>query len=80
MAQDGKVIINIDSNAPKAQREFEALDATTAKYNQTLKNTQNTANSSKSSLSAYGNQLKANKTSANGLSVALGSLGASFGS
>lgn len=80
MAQDGKVIINIDSNAPKAQREFEALDATTAKYNQTLKNTQNTANSSKSSLSAYGNQLKANKTSANGLSGALGSLGGSLGS
>ena len=80
MAQDGKVIINIDSNASKAQREFEALDATTAKYNQTLKNTQNTANSSKSSLSAYGNQLKANKTSASGLSGALGSLGGSLGS
>ena len=80
MAQDGKVIINIDSNASKAQREFEALDATTAKYNQTLKNTQNTANSSKSSLSAYGNQLKANKTSVSGLSGALGSLGGSLGS
>ena len=80
MAQDGKVIINIDSNASKAQREFEALDATTAKYNQTLKNTQNTANSSKSSLGAYGNQLKANKTSASGLSGALGSLGGSLGS
>ena len=80
MAQDGKVIINIDSNAPKAQREFEALDATTAKYNQTLKNTQNTANSSKSALSSYGNQLKANKTSASGLSGALGSLGGSLGS
>lgn len=80
MAQDGKVIINIDSNASKAQREFEALDATTAKYNQTLKNTQNTANSSKSSLSAYGNQLKANRTSASGLSGALGSLGGSLGS
>ena len=80
MAQDGKVIINIDSNASKAQREFEALDATTAKYNQTLKNTQNTANSSRSSLGAYGNQLKANKTSASGLSGALGSLGGSLGS
>lgn len=80
MAQDGKVIINIDSNASKAQREFEALDATTAKYNQTLKNTQNTANSSKSALSAYGNQLKANRTSASGLSGALGSLGGSLGS
>ena len=80
MAQDGKVIINIDSNASNAQREFEALDAATAKYNQTLKNTQNTANSSKSSLSAYGNQLKANKTSASGLSGALGSLGGSLGS
>ena len=80
MAQDGKVIINIDSNAAKAQREFEALDATTAKYNQTLKNTQNTANSSKSALSSYGNQLKANKTSASGLSGALGSLGGSLGS
>ena len=80
MAQDGKVIINIDSNASKAQREFEALDATTAKYNQTLKNTQNTANSSKSSLGAYGNQLKVNKTSASGLSGALGSLGGSLGS
>ena len=77
---DGRVIINIDSNASKAQREFEALDATTAKYNQTLKNTQNTANSSKSSLSAYGNQLKANRTSASGLSGALGSLGGSLGS
>lgn len=80
MAQDGKVIINIDSNASKTQREFEALDTTTSKYNQTLKNTQNTANSSKSSLSAYGNQLKANKTSASGLSGALGSLGGSLGS
>ena len=80
MAQDGKVIINIDSNAPKAQREFEALDATTAKYNQTLKNTQNTANSSKSALSSYGNQLKANRTSASGLSGALGNLGGSLGS
>lgn len=77
---DGRVIINIDSNASKAQREFEALDTTTAKYNQTLKNTQNTANSSKSSLSSYGNQLKANKTSASGLSGALGSLGGSLGS
>lgn len=77
---DGRVIINIDSNASKAQREFEALDATTAKYNQTLKNTQNTANSSKSSLSSYGNQLKANKTSASGLSGALGTLGGSLGS
>lgn len=78
--QDGRVIINIDSNASKAQREFEALDVTTSKYNQTLKNTQNTANSSKSSLSSYGNQLKANKTSASGLSGALGSLGGSLGS
>ena len=77
---DGRVIINIDSNASKAQREFEALDTTTAKYNQTLKNTQNTANSSKSALSSYGNQLKANKTSASGLSGALGSLGGSLGS
>lgn len=80
MAQDGKVIINIDSNAAKTQQEFANLDATTAKYNQTLKNTQNTANSSKSSLSSYGNQLKANKTSASGLSGALGSLGGSLGS
>ena len=80
MAQDGKVIINIDSNAAKTQQEFASLDATTAKYNQTLKNTQNTANSSKSSLSAYGNQLKANKTSASGLSGALGSLGSSLSS
>lgn len=77
---DGRVIINIDSNASKAQREFEALDTTTAKYNQTLKNTQNTANSSKSALSSYGNQLKANKTSASGLSGALGTLGGSLGS
>ena len=77
---DGRVIINIDSNASKTQREFEALDATTAKYNQTLKNTQNTANSSKSALSSYGNQLKANKTSASGLSGALGTLGGSLGS
>ena len=80
MAQDGKVIINIDSNASKAQREFEALDSATAKYNQTLKNTQNTANSSKSALSSYGNQLKANRTSASGLTGALGSLGVSLGS
>ena len=80
MAQDGKVIINIDSNAAKTQQEFASLDATTAKYNQTLKNTQNTANSSKSSLSAYGNQLKANRTSASGLSGALGTLGGSLGS
>lgn len=80
MAQDGKVIINIDSNAAKTQQEFASLDATTAKYNQTLKNTQNTANSSKSSLSSYGNQLKANKTSASGLSGALGTLGGSLGS
>lgn len=80
MAQDGKVIINIDSNASKTQREFEALDTTTSKYNQTLKNTQNTANSSKSALSSYGNQLKANRTSASGLSGALGSLGGSLGS
>ena len=77
---DGRVIINIDSNASKAQREFEALDVTTSKYNQTLKNTQNTANSSKSALSSYGNQLKANKTSASGLSGALGTLGGSLGS
>ena len=77
---DGRVIINIDSNASKTQREFEALDTTTAKYNQTLKNTQNTANSSKSALSSYGNQLKVNKTSASGLSGALGSLGGLLGS
>lgn len=78
--QDGRVIINIDSNASKAQREFEALDVTTSKYNQTLKNTQNTANSSKSALSSYGNQLKANKTSAGGFDNALGSLSGSLGS
>ncbi len=78
--QDGRVIINIDSNAAKTQQEFASLDATTAKYNQTLKNTQNTANSSKSALSSYGNQLKANKTSAGGLSSALGTLGGSLGS
>ena len=77
---DGRVVINIDSNASKAQREFEALDVTTSKYNQTLKNTQNTANSSKSALSSYGNQLKANKTSASGLNGALGTLGGSLGS
>lgn len=77
---DGRVIINIDSNASKTQREFEALDITTSKYNQTLKNTQNAANSSKSALSSYGNQLKANKTSASGLSGALGTLGGSLGS
>lgn len=77
---DGRVIINIDSNASKAQREFESLDVTTSKYNQTLKNTQNTANSSKSVLSSYGNQLKANKTSASGLNGALGTLGGSLGS
>lgn len=77
---DGRVIINIDSNASKTQREFEALDTTTAKYNQTLKNTQNTANSSKSALSSYGNQLKVNKTSASGLSGALGTLGGSLSS
>ena len=78
--QDGRVVINIDSNAAKTQREFEALDTTTAKYNQTLKNTQTTANSSKSTLSSYGNQLKANKTSASGLNGALSSLGNSLGS
>lgn len=78
--QDGRVVINIDSNALKTQREFEALDTTTSKYNQTLKTTQNIANSSKSALSSYGNQLKANKTSASGLSGALGSLGGSLGS
>ena len=77
---DGRVIINIDSNASKAQREFEALDTTTAKYNQTLKNTQNAANSSKSALSSYGNQLKANKTSVSGFNGALSSLGSSLGS
>ena len=77
---DGRVIINIDSNASKTQREFEGLDAATAKYNQTLKNTQNTANSSKSALSSYGNQLRANRTSASGLSGALGTLGGSLGS
>ena len=77
---DGRVIINIDSNASKTQKDFEALDTTTAKYNQTLKNTQNTANSSKSALSSYGNQLKVNKTSASALSGALGSLGGSLGS
>lgn len=77
---DGRVIINIDSNSSKAQREFEALDATTAKYNQTLKNTQNTANSSKSALSSYGNQLKAGRTSVSGLSGALGTLGSSLSS
>lgn len=77
---DGRVIINIDSNANKVQREFETLDATTSKYNQTLKNTQNTANSSKSALSSYGNQLKVNKTSTSSLSGALSSLGGSLGS
>lgn len=77
---DGRVIINIDSNANKVQREFEALDTTTSKYNQTLKNTQNTANSSKSALGSYGTQLKANKTSTSSLSNALSSLGGSLGS
>lgn len=77
---DGRVIINIDSNANKVQMEFEALDATTSKYNQTLKNTQDTANTSKSTLSSYGNQLKANKTSTSSLSNALSSLGGSLGS
>lgn len=35
--QDGKVIINIDSNAAKVTREFENLDNVTAKYEKILK-------------------------------------------
>lgn len=34
---DGKVVINIDSNAAKAAKEFERLDTQTQKYNDTLK-------------------------------------------
>ena len=78
--QDGKVVINIDSNASKTQREFEALDITTARYNQTLKNTQSTVNASKSALNSYGNQLKSNGSSASGLNNVLSALGGSLNS
>lgn len=44
MAQDGKVIINIDSNASKVARDFQNLTNDTSKYERILKNVAGTSN------------------------------------
>ena len=44
MAQDGKVIINIDSNASKVARDFQNLTNDTAKYERILTNVAGTSN------------------------------------
>lgn len=44
MAQDGKVIINIDSNASKVARDFQNLTNDTAKYERILRNVAGTSN------------------------------------
>ena len=44
MAQDGKVIINIDSNASKVARDFQNLSNDTAKYQRILQNVAGTSN------------------------------------
>ena len=43
---DGRVVINIDSNASKVAREFENLDNVTAKYEKILKGVEGTSNAS----------------------------------
>lgn len=44
MAQDGKVVINIDSNASKVARDFQNLSNDTAKYERILQNVAGTSN------------------------------------
>lgn len=44
MAQDGKVIINIDSNAQKVARDFQNLTNDTSKYERILRNVAGTSN------------------------------------
>ena len=44
MAQDGKVIINIDSNASKVARDFQNLTNDTSKYERILRNVAGTSN------------------------------------
>ena len=44
MAQDGKVVINIDSNASKVARDFQNLSNDTAKYQRILQNVAGTSN------------------------------------
>lgn len=44
MAQDGKVVINIDSNASKVARDFQNLTNDTSKYERILRNVAGTSN------------------------------------
>lgn len=63
--QDGKVIINIDSNAAKVTREFENLDNVTAKYEKILKSVEGTSNASLPIYEKLRAKLKEQQTAAN---------------
>lgn len=64
-SQDGKVIINIDSNAAKVTREFENLDNVTAKYEKILKSVEGTSNASLPIYEKLRAKLKEQQTAAN---------------
>lgn len=63
--QDGKVIIDIDSNARKVARDFEQLDNATAKYERILKNVQGTSNASLPIYDKIRTKLKEQRNAAN---------------
>ena len=63
--QDGKVIIDIDSNAQKVARDFEQLDNATAKYERILKNVQGTSNASLPIYDKIRTKLKEQRNAAN---------------
>ena len=65
MAQDGKVIINIDSNASKVARDFQNLSNDTAKYERILQNVAGTSNATLPIYDKIRSKLKEQQSAAN---------------
>ena len=65
MAQDGRVIINIDSNASKVARDFQNLTNDTSKYERILRNVAGTSNATLPIYDKIRAKLKEQQTAAN---------------
>ena len=65
MAQDGKVVINIDSNASKVARDFQNLSNDTAKYERILQNVAGTSNATLPIYDKIRSKLKEQQSAAN---------------
>ena len=65
MAQDGRVIINIDSNASKVARDFQNLTNDTSKYERILRNVAGTSNATLPIYDKIRSKLKEQQAAAN---------------